>query len=124
MENGGNLLRQFLPTSSNPYHDGLRTQDATETQFRVLVTNPVFTALVFPGIGDRFNIDINIYGELVHHCTDRNVELVLGIRDVRFPGFSCSILTRGSRAAVEWEGLSRRTGPIRAGYRRMTEVRA
>ena len=124
MENSGDLLGQFLPAPTNPNHDGLGTKDTTETQFRILVTNPIFAALVFPRIGDGFDVDIDIDGELVHHCPNGNIELVLGIRDVRFPRFPCFILTRGGRAAVEWKGLPRGTGPIRAGYCRMAEVRA
>jgi len=120
----GDLLGQFLPASANPYHHSLGTKDTAETNFRILVTNPVLAALVFPGIGDGFNIDIDVDGELVHHCPNSNIELVRGIRDVGFPGFSCSVLTWGCRAAVERKGLSRGAGPARTGHRRMTEVRA
>lgn len=89
-----------------------------------MITNPVFAALVFPGIGDGFDADVDINGELVHHYPNCNIELVLGICDVVFPGFSSSVFAWGCRAAVEWEGLPRSTGPARTSYRRMSDVRA
>ena len=98
-QDDGNLLGQFLPASTNPYHDGLRTEDTTEAQFRVLVTNPIFAALVFPGIGNGFNVNVDTDGEFVHYCPNCNIELVLGIRDVRFSGLS-SVLAWGCRAVV------------------------
>ena len=123
MENTGDLLGQLLPASTNPYHDSLRTEDTTETQFRVLITDPVFAALIFPSIGDGFDVDINVHGELVHHYPNRNIELVLGIRDVRFSRFSSSVLAWGCWTVVEWEGLARTASPARTGYSRLAEVR-
>lgn len=122
MENCGNLLGQFLPAPANPNHDGLRTEDAAEAQFRILVANPVFSTLVFPCIRNCFNVDIHVDGELVHHCANCDIELVLGICNVGFPGFFPSVLVWGCRT-VEWKRLARGTSPAGTGYGRVAELR-
>jgi len=119
-----NSLGQFLPPSTNPYHHGLRTEDTTEAQLRVIITDPVFPALVLPSIGDGFNVDIDANGEFVHHRPNCDIEPVLGVRNVGFSWLSRSALAWGCRAVAEWEWLSRSSSPTRTSYGRLAEVGA
>ena len=89
-----------------------------------MITNPVFPALVLPGIGDGLNVNIDTDWEFIHYCPNCDIEPVLGVRDVRFSGFSCSTLAWGCRAVAEWERLPGSTSPARASDGRLAEVRA
>ena len=51
--------RQLGPSATNSDHHGLRTQDAAETQFGVLIAYPIFATFIFPRIRHAFNIDTN-----------------------------------------------------------------
>jgi hypothetical protein len=87
-----------------------------------LIPDPVFSALVFPSIGNCFNVDVYIYRELVDDYPNRDVELVLGICNVGFPGFFPSVLVWGCRT-VEWKRLTGSASPTRTGYGRVADVR-
>jgi hypothetical protein len=111
--------------SRDKYFPQRRTdgKDDGGTVCGVSESRTVFSALVFSSVSDGFNIDIYIDGKFVDHCSNRNVELVLGVCDVRFPGLSSSVLARGCRT-VEWEGLTGSAGPARTSYSGMPEVRS
>jgi hypothetical protein len=85
-------LGQLLPTTTNSYHDRLRSKNTTETQFRILVTYPIFTTLILPRICYNFDIDANRH--FVDDVSNSHVKLVLWISHVGFLYLFCFWLAR------------------------------
>lgn len=48
---------KFCPPTANANHNSLRAQYTTEAQLRILISDPVFTTLIFPGLLDHFHAD-------------------------------------------------------------------
>ena len=89
-----------------------------------MITDPVFSALILPSIGDGFNVDVDTDREFVHHCPNCNIKPILGVGNVRLSGLSRSALAWGCRAIAERECLSRSTSPAGTRYCGMAQVRA
>lgn len=85
-------------------HDGMTSQDTTETKPRVLVPDPIPSTLIFPPITtsttDMFDADM--YRERVYNSPNSNVELVFLVRDVLLP---LRRSTRGDISISAWSSV-------------------
>ncbi len=65
-------------------HDGVTSQDTTETKPRVLVSDPIPSTLILPPIATSTTdmLDTDMYRERVYNSPNSNVELVFLVWDV------------------------------------------
>jgi hypothetical protein len=68
----------------------LRTEDTTEAKSRVLVSNPILTALILPATADTFDVDP--YGQIIDHISHSDIQFTFGVGNILFP---CGVEGRG-----------------------------